>query len=95
MGEARRLAGPESTEFRAGLEPDELTRSVNNFKEAPDGQVHIQRLKDITGGGPTDTDLLNRKELTRSLEEALGAAEGRAGDPGAGGARAGYAKFLA
>ena len=27
----------------------ELSRSVNNFKEAPNGQVHLQRLKDITG----------------------------------------------
>jgi len=70
----------------------ELSRSVNDFKGAPDGQVHIQRLTDITGRGPTNADLLNRKKLTRSLEEALGAAERvGVGDPRAGGARAGYA----
>jgi hypothetical protein len=53
----------------------ELSRSVNDFKGAPDGSLHLQRLTDITGRGATDTDLLNRQELTRSLEEALGAAE--------------------
>ena len=74
----------------------ELSRSVNKFKEAPNGQAHLQRLTDITGRSTSNSDLLNRKELTRSLEEALGAAErGRVGDPRAGGARAGYAKFLA
>jgi len=65
----------------------ELSKSVNDFKGAPDGQAHIQRLTDITGRGASNTDLLNRKELTRSLEEALRAAEGRAAE--AGGARAG------
>jgi hypothetical protein len=74
-------------DVRTRMFQTELSKSVNNFKVAPNGQAHIRRLTDITGGGPTNTDLLNRKELTRSLEEALGAAEGRVGDPRAGGAQ--------
>ena len=65
----------------------ELSRSYNDFKGVPDGASHLQRIADVTGRGATNADLLNRKELTRSLEEALGAAEARAAS-----ARAGDAK---
>jgi hypothetical protein len=56
--------------------------SIADWKEAPDGQVHLRRIADITGGGSPDAVLLNRKELTRALEEALGAAEARPGHLG-------------
>jgi len=81
------LEGLDLGVIKTRLFQTELSRSVNNFKEVPDGASHLRRLTDITGRGPTNADLLNRKELTRSLEEALGAAEGRAAE--AGGARAG------
>ena len=50
----------------------ELSRSVNDFTEAPDDSLHLLRLTDITGRGASDAVLLNRQELTRSLEETLG-----------------------
>ncbi len=76
VGEARRLAGPESTEFRAGLKPDELTSTL--------AELSAKGVLDVKGAGAGPSGLLEGQEVGRevgvvrkAVESAFGETRGR------------------
>ena len=74
MGEARRLAGPESTEFRAGLEPDELTRTLGDlsFEESDAFRARRIALRDIRVSGAGATGRVFSRGVGRGPSPVLG-----------------------